>query len=189
VRRALFVVRQDDTTVINLSPTLRVLSVALEVTSKGSRDLPSYNYVPKYDDVKPFGGSPLNIVIEYRKKTTKTTKPDVTEYRNAKLSYDSYSVSADVIRLDRKSLSFEASGNVTADVNGKRQKTDKLSSKIISKQPASLGNIRWSLTRGMFGISPSSSGTRSDGFGGGRVSPDAIASVPFRDKDDICTEQ
>lgn len=126
-RRAVFLVKENETTVVNLSPTLHVLSVALEVRSKDLREEAGYNYIPKYDDFLPFTDSLLNVVIEYR--TTKT-KDSISEYTNAKLTYNDYSINANFLRFDKKNLSFEALGNVTIDENGRRQKCERLESRI-----------------------------------------------------------
>ena len=130
IRRALFAVKENQTIVINLRPTLRLRSLALEVTSKGSRDLPTYNLAPKYQEFLPFLDSPLNVVIEYREKLQKGS---VIEYKNVKLSYDSYAVCADALSFNTKDLSFEATFNVTSDENGVRKKTDRLVSTITRK--------------------------------------------------------
>jgi hypothetical protein len=46
VKRATFLVPPNETAVINLNPTIRVLSIALEVTSKGVREPVEYNREP-----------------------------------------------------------------------------------------------------------------------------------------------
>jgi hypothetical protein len=122
IRRAMFEVKENETTILNLTPTLRVLSVALEVTSKGSRDVADYSDIPKYEDFLPFADSPLNVVIEYR---TKKTKGKISEYRNAKLTYNNLSINAARLKFDKKSLTVEAIGNVTKDENGRRERNEK----------------------------------------------------------------
>ena len=119
VKRANFQVRANETTIINLSPTIRIFSIALEVTSKGVREPAEYNREPKYEEFLPFPDSPFNVVIEYRKKKRKGS---VTEYRNAKLTFNNLSVFADVLRFDKNKLLVEAKGNITIDENGQRQK-------------------------------------------------------------------
>ena len=118
-KRANFLVRASETTTINLSPTIRITSIALEITPKGTQDVYTYNDKLKYDEFFPFPNSPLNVVVEYGKKKRKGV---ITEYRNAKFTYNNQSVFADILRLDRKNLRVEAKGNLTVDQNGKREK-------------------------------------------------------------------
>lgn len=119
VKRAAFLVQPNETTVINLSPTIRVMAIFLEVTSKGIREPVKYNREPKYEEFLPFSDSPFNVVIEYRKRKRDRS---ATEYRNAKLTYNNLSVFADILRFDKSKLLVEAKGNVTIDENGQRQK-------------------------------------------------------------------
>lgn len=121
VQRAAFLVQPNETTVINLNPTIRIFSIALEVTSKGVREPVEYNRKPKYEEFLPFSDSPFNVVIEYREKKRKGS---VTEYRNAKLTYNNLSVFADTLRFDRNKLLIETKGNATVDENGQRQKKE-----------------------------------------------------------------
>lgn len=128
IRRAVFQVKENETIILNLRPTLRVLSVALEVTKRGLRDQVTYNYVPKYMDFLPFRDSPLNVVIEYRTKKSKGTS---SEYKNAKLTYNDLSINADLLKFDDKTLSIDAIGNVTKDENGRQEKSEKLRLQIM----------------------------------------------------------
>jgi hypothetical protein len=84
--------------------------------------VPNNNYIPKYEDFLPFPASPLNVVIEYR---TKKSKGSISEYTNAKLTYNKLSINANILKLDRRSLAIEAIGNVTKDENGRREKGEK----------------------------------------------------------------
>lgn len=121
IRRAKVLVRANETTVINLNPTIRVLSIALEVTSKGVREPVEYNNESKFEDFFPFSSSLLNAVVEFR---SKKRKGSVVEYRNAKLTYNNQSVLADIIRLNKNNLSIVANGRVTVDENGNRRKVE-----------------------------------------------------------------
>ncbi len=118
----MFEVMENETTILNLTLTLRVQSVALEVTSKGLRDVADYSYIPKYEDFLPFPDSPLNVVIEYR---TKKTNGKISEYSNAKLTYNNLSINAGRLKFDKDSLAIEAIGNVTKDENGQRERNEK----------------------------------------------------------------
>jgi hypothetical protein len=127
VRRSNFRITGNETLVINLNPTIRILSVSLVASDTAIKDVAQYNYTPKYDEFLPLRGSPLNLVVEYRKRSQKN--PIIT-YREAKLTYDALTIIADVLRFDSKSLELEAIGNVTVDRNGVREKTPKIRMKI-----------------------------------------------------------
>ena len=127
VKRAGFSVRTNETTVVNLSPAIRVAAIFLEVTSKEISEPVEYASEPKYEEFLPFPDSPLNVVVEYRGKKRKGS---ITEYRGAKFTYNNQSVFADVLRLDKKNLRIEGKGNVTVDENGKRKKKQNVSLQI-----------------------------------------------------------
>ena len=127
VKRAAFLVRANETTVINLNPTIRVKAIFLEVTSKGVREPVEYNREPKYEEFLPFSDSPFNVVVEYQKRKRNGL---VSEYNNAKLTYNNLSVYADTLRVDKNKLLVEAKGNVIIDENGQRQKKQNASLQI-----------------------------------------------------------
>ena len=127
VRRAVFLVRANEATIINLSPEIRVALISLELTPKGIREPVEYNSEPKYEEFLPFPDSPLNIVVEYRGKKRKGS---ITEYRGAKLTYNNQSVFANVLRLDKRNWQVEAKGNVTVDENGQRERKQNVSLQI-----------------------------------------------------------
>ena len=128
VKRAAFSVQANETTVINISPTIRVKAIFLEVTSKGIREPVEYNRESKYEELLPFPDLPFNVVIEYSKRKSNGS---VTEYRNAKLTYNNLSVFADILRFDKNKLLVEAKGNVTVDENGQRQKKQNANLQIV----------------------------------------------------------
>lgn len=119
VNRAVFSVRANETTTINLNPTVRIATIGIEVTSQGVREPVEYNSEPKYETFLPFSDSPFNVVVEYQKRKQ---RKNFVEYRNAKLTYNNQSLHADFILFDKNDLRVEAKGNVTIDKNGQRQK-------------------------------------------------------------------
>lgn len=120
VRRAVFVVRSNQTAIINLQPRSRDITQELVATKKGLEDRYTYGaQKPKYEDFRPFADSEVNVVIEYTKRRTHGR---LIEFSGAVLTYDATSVSADKIRLDKKNLRVEAEGNVIIDLNGERKK-------------------------------------------------------------------
>ncbi|MDQ3748933.1 MAG: carboxypeptidase-like regulatory domain-containing protein [Acidobacteriota bacterium] len=128
LKRAVFSVESNETVTINIRPTYRILAIFLKVTSKGVREPAEYAAKPNYEEFMPFFNSPLNVVIEYQKRKRKGL---ITEYRNVKFSYNKQTIYADVLRLNKKSLSIEAEGNVIGDENAQRQSKQKANLQIV----------------------------------------------------------
>ncbi|MCC6453217.1 MAG: carboxypeptidase regulatory-like domain-containing protein [Acidobacteria bacterium] len=127
VRRASFIVRAGETVMIDLRPRLYLRSQALVFTNKGLRDV--YEYAPqaKGEEFLPFSDSPMNVFVEFE---TKQMSGNITEYREATLTYNDLSISANLIQVDRKALSVEATGRVTSDRDGTHKKSRSIKLKI-----------------------------------------------------------
>ena len=133
VRRASFIVRNGETTTIDLRPRLYFRSQALVVDRNGRRD--AYEYYPraKVEEFLPFSDSPSNVFVEFE---TKQGSGDTTEYRNAFLTYNALSISADLIQVDRKTLSVHATGGVVIDHDGTHKKSN--SFKLHIERPSNV---------------------------------------------------
>lgn len=128
IRRAKFLVAEGETVVINLQPNIRIASQALVVGKNGVEDV--YERVPlmKLVELRPFLDSSLSVVIEYSKSKQHST---ITTYSNAQLTYNDLSIRADVLRFNATNARVEASGNVTLDKGGLRQKKDRVVEQLI----------------------------------------------------------
>jgi hypothetical protein len=58
--------------------------------------------------------------------TTSVINLYVVEYRHAKLTYGVLTITAEILRFDRKTFRIEASGNVLPDDNGQRRRASSL---------------------------------------------------------------
>jgi hypothetical protein len=128
IRRAKFLVSDGKTIVINLKPKLRIASQSLVVDRKGFNDVYERNPLPALVELLPFSDSPLNVVIEYRKSKRGTA---TTKYSCAQLTYNDFSIRADVLSFNAQTLVIEASGDVTIDKGGSRQKKDRATEHIV----------------------------------------------------------
>jgi hypothetical protein len=128
IRRGKILVGAGKTVVINLQPNLRIASQALVVDTKGTRDVYERNALPALVELQPFSDSALDLVIEYRKLNRKGA---TTGYTHAQLTYNDLSIRADALSFNSQTLLIEASGNVTIDKGGSRQKKDRVTEQLV----------------------------------------------------------
>jgi hypothetical protein len=135
LRRAAFRVEPNSTTVINISPTQRVLSIGLQVTSAGVREPMNLSHVPKYDAISFSSTAPLDLVVEFDHKRIQN---GMTKYGYAKLTYNSLSIHADRLSLDRNHHRIWAKGNVVVDNAGQQTRTQSVSVTFARASPVIL---------------------------------------------------
>ena len=136
LQRSNFLVTVNETAVINIRPRIRMLSQALVLTQTGLRDEYQYNKPAKFEEFLPFTNSPLKVVVEF--ENSKKIGSAI-EYRNAILTYNTTSVSAGIIRVDKNTLLVEARGGVIVEENGLRQRTTFATFKISAIQSGAPG--------------------------------------------------
>lgn len=122
LRRARFCVQAGTLTMITLAPALRVESIALEVTTSGIRKPVTTLPPPKYDSlsVPHPQREQLDLLVQFFKKRA---RKGITEYGRATASYDALTISANVLRLNPKTLHIEAAGNVIIEHGMQRTHT------------------------------------------------------------------
>lgn len=124
-RRARFCVESGKTTTINVAPPLRVLSIGLEVTSKGVREPVTTAPQPKYE-VFPVESSSCrnaNLLIEYEKRVK---EGENIRYTRATASVGTVTVSAQTIRFNRVTLQLEATGNAEVEVGPEQRSSERV---------------------------------------------------------------
>ena len=119
-QRAAFQVSPNAVTEINIVPVLRILGVALVMTSSGAKDVPRIALSPKYASFSTSRASktPLDLLIQYRERIKHQSN---IEYNKAVISYDAITIYADKAYLDKDNLRIIASGNdIVTENNGQR---------------------------------------------------------------------
>lgn len=118
-RRAAIRVDSGKTVTINVAPAQRVLSVGLEVTEQGVQEPVRMAPLPQYEifALRSPPRDDLDVLVQYQRRTLRR---DTIEYTKAVVSYDSITVYAETIRLERTTFRIEAGGNVIVDDGGQR---------------------------------------------------------------------
>jgi hypothetical protein len=130
--RAAFQVRPNTTTIINISPRQRVLSIALRITPSGLQEPATLTEAPKYDTFPPAFIGQLDLVVEF---THKRTRNGITKYSDAKLTYDSLTIDADGLSYNARRHLLRARGNVLVDNAGLRRRVDDASVTLGKESP------------------------------------------------------
>jgi hypothetical protein len=113
-KRAAFRVKPNTVRIVNIVPVQRVLSIGLEATLQGEREQVKTAPPAEFESLKaPNPGEPsLEIVVRFQKRET---DGEFVQYRGASLTYDAFTIYADRIRLDKRTLNLEASGKLIVE--------------------------------------------------------------------------
>jgi len=117
-KRSSFHIESGATTMINVLPSLRVLSIGTVI---GDKDVTELAPEPKYETLRLMGipTPEVSLVIQYDHKLQRASS---VEYKNAArpfsgvvVTYDALTVIADQVNLDKGTLRVEAKGNVIVE--------------------------------------------------------------------------
>jgi hypothetical protein len=116
IRRSLISLSATEPTILNLYPSLRVLSIALVATRKGVIDEYSYARSPKFTRLsQPQRGPRDGAVVEFN---TKVRRRGSTTYQVVKITSGSLTIMASELIVTPTRV--EARGNVLVDNNGEK---------------------------------------------------------------------
>ena len=114
-RRAALSIPAGSDLIINITPTPRVLEVATFINQHsarlGEREITAPP--PKYEVFRPIPAAhPLDLLIQFNEKRRSRKN---TEYVDAVVSYDTLTIYADKVHLNREDLRLIAEGNVVVE--------------------------------------------------------------------------
>jgi hypothetical protein len=131
-RRAPVRVMAGKEIVINITPTIRILSSWYELKEEGSKEQVKIASSPQYDTYGQLIPTEpeLSLLVQYKKKQTEKGS---LEYQEVVVSYNTLTVRADILRVTNPILKLRVYGNVIVDIGGQRIHTDQVEIDLKSR--------------------------------------------------------
>lgn len=123
-RRAPVRVHPGTVVTINITPAQRILSVGLEVTERGVQEPVTMAPPPQYElfSLASTTRDGLEVLVQYQRKSQRV---DAIEYTKALISFDSITIYAEIVHLDKNISRISASGRVIVDNGHQRVRANR----------------------------------------------------------------